>query len=107
SLNVFSSSMDDLEPDTRSTAAAVDSRKNQGVNNASFIANILSKATHNNRVFRTGHELCPGRRACEWRTGDFARHGHAAMLRIRLEQLSEEQAEDQEEESKERSHPKI
>src|SRR3546814_13888968 len=38
--------------------------------------------------FRVGSALCPGKRGCDWRTGDLARRGHASLLRIRLSRLA-------------------
>src|SRR5690242_14967674 len=70
--------------------AAAPARPRGGMNKALFIANLLNRETHNNAAFRTGSELCPGTRASEWRAGDLARHGHAEMLRIRLDRLQAE-----------------
>src|SRR5690606_1878526 len=51
------------------------------------VVNVLNPATHNNRVYRTGSELCPGMPLNEWRVGDLAHYAHVDMLRICLAQL--------------------
>ena len=78
--------MESLSCDVAATPAS----SRGGMNKALFIANLLNRETHNNAAFRTGSELCPGERASEWRAGDFARLGHAEMLRIRLDRLQAE-----------------
>ena len=65
---------------------------------ALFITSMLNRAMHNNAAFRTGSELCPGTRASGWRTGDFAKHGHVEMLRVRLARLQSESESISEEE---------
>src|SRR3546814_521814 len=59
-----------------------------GTGGAAFLANLLNPAAHNMHHFRVGSALCPGKRGCDWRTGDLARQGHASLLRIRLDRLT-------------------
>src|SRR3546814_1280282 len=59
-----------------------------GTGGAAFLANLLNPAAHNMHHFRVGSALCPGKRGCDWRTGDLARRGHASLLRIRLDRLA-------------------
>lgn len=69
---------------TASTAAALP--RSRRANTAS-VGVILSVLRPDSRAFRRGNELLSGTRACEWRTGDFAKLGHAEMLRIRLARI--------------------
>lgn len=60
---------------------------NRERNKASFIVNLLNRATHNNFAFRTGSDLLPGKRAASWEPRDMTMCGHAALLRIRLAEI--------------------
>src|SRR5690606_16423925 len=70
--------------------ASSPAQQSRVVNKASFVLSILNRKTHDNRVFRTGGELCPGDRGSESRTGDLARCGNLELLRCRLAQLKME-----------------
>lgn len=79
--------MCDAEPTVVSVVAL---RSRGKMNKKAFIVSILDHKNHNNAAFRTGSELCSGRRGCDWKTGGLAQFGHVELLRIRLDRLKSE-----------------
>src|SRR5690606_12828081 len=83
-LPVVSEAIEDVTCDT----GVRNLQPGTGVSKPAFLANLLNPTAHNIRHFRVGSALCPNKRGRDLRAGKLARHGHASLLRIRLDRLA-------------------